>query len=125
MSTAAFSNVAGRPSTVTAAAVLLAVLAALGLVAAPIGADEHGASFVVICIVVSAIRGIAALGIWRLRRWAAILGFVVTLLDTLLAVPGIFDGSSTGMQLISAIAVPINVAALALLAWPASRRAYA
>jgi uncharacterized membrane protein (DUF2068 family) len=108
-----------------AATVLLAVLAALGLVAAPIGADEHGASFVVICIVVSALRGIAAAGVWRMWRWAAILGFVVTLIDTLLAVPGIFDGSSTGMQVLSALAVPINVATLIVLAWPTSRRAYA
>jgi hypothetical protein len=125
MSTATFSNVAGRPATATAAAALLAVLAVLGVIAAPIGAEEHGASFVVICLVLSAIRAVAAAGVWRGWRWAAILGIAVTLLDTLLNIPAIFDGTSGALLVLSMIALPLDVAALVLLARRTSRRAYA
>jgi len=121
----AAATTTSRPSTVTAAAVLLAALAALGVVAALIGAEEHGAAFVVICLVISAIRGLAAFGVWRARRWAVILGVVITLIDALMAFPSIFDGSSTSMQVMSAIAIPIDLATLVLLVWPSSRRAYA
>jgi hypothetical protein len=114
-----------RPSTVTAAAVLLIVLTAVGLVAAPLGVGEHGASFAAIAIAMSAIRGIAAFGVWRARRWAAILAFVISSIDVLLSTPGFFDGSSTRMQVVSAIAVPLSLAILILLAWPSSRRVYA
>jgi hypothetical protein len=125
MSTAAISGFARRPATITAAVVLLAVIAALGVVGGLVGEGENGASFLVIALVMSAVRAVAAFGVWRLRRWAAILGFVITVLDILMTIPFFFDGSSTtAMQVLAAIAVPLDVATLVTLAWPASRRAY-
>ena len=125
MSTIAASPVATRrPATVTAAAVLLALLGAVGLILAPAFLDEAGAAFIAILVAISALRLVAAVGVWRCRRWAAILGFVVSLLDTLLAAPGLFAAPDATSRTLAIVGVVLGVATLVLLALPASRRAY-
>ena len=113
-----------RPTTVTAAAVLLALLGALGLILAPLLLSEAGAVFTAIILVLAALRLVAAVGVWCCRRWAAILGFVVSLLDTLLAAPGLFFAPDATSRALATAGVLLGVATLVLLVLPASRRAY-
>ena len=125
MSTIAASPVAiRRPAPVTAAAVLLALLGAAGLLFAPASAGEAGAAFTAVIVALAAMRLVAAVGVWRCRRWAAILGFVASLLDTLLAAPGLFFAPDATARALATSGVVLGVATLVLLALRASRRAY-
>jgi hypothetical protein len=125
MSTIAASPITtSRPNTVTAATVLLALTGVVGLLTAPLGADEAGAVFVTIGVAISVSRLVAAIGVWRCRRWAAILGFVVSLLDSLLAAPGILFAPDNTLRAMAIAGVVLGVATLVLLMLPASRRAY-
>jgi hypothetical protein len=125
MSTIAASTVATRrPATVTAAAVLLALLGALALILTPAFLDQAGTAFTAIAVAIAALRLVAAVGVWRCRRWAAILGFVVSLLDTLLAAPGLFFAPDATSRVLAVSGVVLGVATLVLLALPGSRRAY-
>lgn len=125
MSTIAASPVAARrPATVTAAAALLALLGALVLLLTPFFLNDAGAVFTAIAVAIAALRLVAAVGVWRCRRWAAILGFVISLLDTLLAAPGLFAAPDATWRLLSSLGVVLGLATLVLLALPTSRRAY-
>jgi uncharacterized membrane protein (DUF2068 family) len=125
MSAGTLTKTSQRPASITAAATLLGVLGAVGLIAAPLGYDDNGASFVVIALVIAVIRFIAAAGVWRLQKWAAVVGFVITALDTLLALGAIFDDSGpAALRMLSLLAVPLGLATLVLLARQSSRRAY-
>ena len=118
-------GVTNRSSTVTTAALFLALAGVLGLLAAPAGLGEVGAAILISALVFTVLRFVAAIGLWHCRRWAAILGFVVTLLDTLLALPGAFGAApNAALAIVAAIGVALGVATLVLLALPASRRAY-
>ena len=126
MSTIATSPVATRrPPTVTAAAALLALLGAAGLLLTPAFLNAAAAAFAAYLVAISALRLVAAAGVWRCRRWAAILGFVVSLLDTLLAAPGVFDALDAMWRLEAIVFTALGLATLVLLVLPASRRAYA
>jgi hypothetical protein len=114
-----------RPATVTAAAALLALTGALGLLAVPAGLGEVGAVILVPALALAALRLVAAAGVWRGRRWAALLGAAATLLDTLLAVPGLSEAPNAALGALAALGVVLGIATVVLLALPASRRAYA
>ena len=118
-------HTADRPATVTAASAslgLLAVLAIPTMILASDGVDPRsfglGATF-------AALKLIAAFGLWRCRRWGALLGFFATLFDALLALTGFGDGTSGDGAALVAIGVVIGVATLRLIVLPSSRRAYA
>ena len=113
-----------RPGTITAAAALLALTGALGLLALPAGLGEVGAVILVPALAFAALRFVAAAGVWRCRRWAAILGVIATLLDTLLALPGLFEAPNAALGALAALGVVLGVATLILLALPPARRAY-
>jgi hypothetical protein len=114
-----------RPTTVTAA-VLLTVfvqLASVPFFFAP-GADEIPAFAIVLGIVGGVLSLVGAWGMWNLRRWGMVLTFVLTALNTLTAVPGLFEPPS-GWILGELIALlPVGVAILVLIALPSSRRAF-
>ncbi|MEZ4523532.1 MAG: hypothetical protein R3A46_18090 [Thermomicrobiales bacterium] len=67
---------------------------------------------------------IGAWGLWNLRRWGAILTFVVTLLNTLAALPGLIERPSGWIVAGILMLIPLGIATLVLIALPASRRAY-
>jgi hypothetical protein len=114
-----------RPATVTAA-VLLTVfgqLASIPFIFAP-GADEIPAFAIVIGAVAGVLSLVGAWGMWNLRRWGMILTFVLTALNTLTAIPGLFEPPS-GWILGELIAlIPVGFAILVLIALPSSRRAF-
>ena len=125
MATVAQSPTTIRPPTLTAASTLLALMGLAGIVFAPLASSEADAVFLAITATISALRVVAAVGVWRCRRWAAILGFVVSLVDTLLAAPGLFSAPNVMWQVLATIAVLAGIATMALLVLPESRRAYA
>ena len=113
-----------RPPTVTAATALLALTGALGLLALPAGLGEVGAIVLVPALAFAGLRLVAAAGVWRCRRWAAVLSAVATLLDTLLALPGLTEAPNAALGFLAAVGGVLGIAVLVLLALPASRRAY-
>ena len=113
-----------RPAPVVAAAALLLLTGALGLLALPAGLGEVGAVVLVPALVLAALRLVAAAGVWRCRRWAALLGASATALDALLAVPGLIEAPTAALGALAALGVGLGVVTLVLLALPASRRAY-
>jgi hypothetical protein len=115
---------ARRPAPVTAAAALLALTGALGLLALPAGLGEAGAAILVLALVLAVLRLVAAAGVWQCRRWAAVLGAVATLLDTLLALPGLSAAPNAALGALATLGVALGVVTLVLLAVSAARRAF-
>lgn len=74
---------------------------------------------------VAALAGlVGALGLWRLKRWGAVLSAAVLVLTTLLAAPGIAFAPVFALRLVAVVTVLFDVAGLVLIFHPASRRAY-
>ena len=67
---------------------------------------------------------IGAWGLWNLRRWGAILTFVVTLLNTITAIPALMDRPSGWIVAGVLFLTPVGIAVLILIALPSSRRVY-
>ena len=67
---------------------------------------------------------IGAWGLWNLRRWGAILTFVVTLLNTITAIPALMDRPSGWIVAGVRFLTPVGIAVLILIALPSSRRVY-
>ncbi|MGN6358831.1 MAG: hypothetical protein ACTHNK_00395 [Thermomicrobiales bacterium] len=111
-----------RPATVTAAAVLLALLALSALFTVS-GAIPR--LVLLVSFGFAALKLVAAVGLWRCQRWAAILGCAVTLLDALAAAPGLVAAPAAPARVFVIIGISLNVAALVLLVLPAARHAYA
>ncbi len=84
-----------RPMVITAA-VWLAV--GIQVISVPFffapGANEVPGFAIVIGIVMGLLTLVGAWGMWNLKRWGAILTLVVTFLNTLTAVPGLFAAPS-------------------------------
>src|SRR5690349_5155010 len=115
MASIAGSRGTDRPTMVTVAVALLAFTGAFGLLAAPAGLGEVGLVILVPALVFAGLRFVSAYWLWRGRRWAAILGFVVTLLDTLLALPGLSSAPNGLLQVMATIGVAIGIPMLVLL----------
>lgn len=114
-----------RPSIVTIAA-LLAVgiqVASIPFFFAP-GADAIPGFVIVIGAVIGVLTLFGAWGMWNLQRWGAILVLVLTGLNTLSAVPGLFDPPSGWILIELGIFIPLGVVDMILIALPASWRAY-
>lgn len=111
-----------RPAAITAATVVC-VLNSLGNLAtlpAPLP------RLVVYATAVAAMAGlVGAFGLWRLKRWGALLSAAVLVLTALLAAPGIAFASVIPLQIIATVTVLLDVAGLALIFNSTSRRAYA
>jgi uncharacterized membrane protein len=109
-----------RPITVPIAAVLLAAYQLLAIVPTGEAPDDIPKFVSYISIGTGIISLIAAIGLWRRKKWA-----VVTAILVLVTAPGIIFGPVVGLQLEAAAGVTIGLAIIALILLPASRRAYA
>ncbi|MGN6361212.1 MAG: hypothetical protein ACTHNK_12580 [Thermomicrobiales bacterium] len=115
------SAISRHPAAVNVAMVLMILLGLSVLL--PVNTGDVPAVAIAIGFVLAALKIVAGIGLWWSPKWAAILGFVVVLLDALLAAPGI-PGSSGALQVYLIIGVLVSIVVLVLLALPALRRAY-
>ena len=110
-----------RPAAVNAA-VVICVLNSLGNLAilpAPLPRPVIYASGL------AAVAGlVGALGLWRSKRWGALLSATILALTALLAAPGIVTAPVLPLQVVAAVTVLLDIAGMVLIFYPAARRAY-
>ena len=124
MSTAVLSAPSSRvrPWTVTTVVVLTLLNAVMGIAPGPDGYDGIPAAILVISAVSAVLFAVGAWGVWNLMKWAAILVFVVTAINTLASFGGIFNAPSTYLRVLCAIGTPLGVLTCVLLVLPQTRR---
>ena len=119
-----------RPQTVTAAAILMALVSVMNFpgpwwYAVP-GAMEETPMFIIYSGIVLGIVGIvAAVGLWMLKTWGLWLTIVVCVLNILLSVPAPFMVQSGGLLVLIAVQTIGFVLVIVLVVLPTSRRALA
>jgi uncharacterized membrane protein (DUF2068 family) len=111
--------------TVTIAAVLCAVNALVNIVPFGAGGNDIPAFVIYASIALGAIGLVGAYGLWRVRRWGALLSGAVLVLSALLAAPGIVFAPTLVLHLLASVGVLVAVVVLTLILLPSSRRAYA
>ena len=124
MATIAQSPTLRRPATVTAAGALLVILGLGALLPVP-GMEDIPRAILLVGYAFAALKLVAAAGLWWCKKWAAILGFVVVLIDALSAAPGLFDAPTAVLQVYIIVGLAMSLAVLVLLVLRASRQAYA
>jgi hypothetical protein len=110
-----------RPAAVIAATVICVLnsLGNLAILPAPIPHPLAYASGL------AALAGLVGVyGLWRLKRWGALLSAGVLALTVLLAAPGIAFAPVLPLQVVAGVTVLLDCAGLMLIFHPASRRAY-
>jgi uncharacterized membrane protein len=110
-----------RPAALTAASVICVLnsLGNLAILPAPIPRPLVYASGV------AALAGVVGVvGLWRLKRWGALLSAAVLALTALLAAPGILFAPVVPLQVVSAVTVLLDIVGVVLIFHSASRRAY-
>ncbi len=116
----------GQRPTVLTAAVLLGVaiqVASVPFYFAPGAGDVPGFA-IVIGIVASVLTLVGCWGMWNLHKWGGILALVVTFLNTITAVPGMFAAPTGWIQAECIALIPLSVINMVLMALPATWRAY-
>lgn len=110
-----------RPAAISAATVIgiLNSLGNLAILPAPIPRPLAYASGV------AALSGlVGAYGLWRMRRWGALLSAGVLALTALLAAPGIVFAPVLPLQVVALVTLLFDIAGLLLVFHSAARRAY-
>jgi hypothetical protein len=116
-----------RPTPVSVAAVLLALLSVLNLVSTVIPAFSSGVPAVVVygSAVLGLLGLVAAYGLWSLNKWGVWLTIILSVLNILSAAPGIVFAPTT-MLFVGAIVTIVGYALIiVLVVVPTSRRAFA
>ena len=120
-----------RPQTVTVAAVLLALSSVLFHLAFPLWANavprggESLPAIVVLLVVAVGVAGLAAAGLWMLRKWGVWLAIVVCLLSILDPASGVAGAPNAAWRVAATVAVVVFALIVVLVVLPASRRAFA
>src|ERR687886_299946 len=117
------------PQAVAAAAILQVVLNLLNL-PGPwwylFPGAEDVPPFILYTGIVLAILGIvASVELWMLRRWGFWLTIVVSVLNVLLGLPGVFGAPGAGLEAAIAVQTIGFVLVIALIVLPTSRRIFA
>jgi hypothetical protein len=125
MSTAVGPIATSRPETVKWAVILIVAQILVGYLffITPSGDDTPG-SVVVIGTVFNALTLAFTWGLWNLRKWGAIGTFVVVLLNTIAALPGLIFLDDLLPLVELAFIIGASVVALVLIAHRRSRAAY-
>jgi hypothetical protein len=114
-----------RPTSVTAAAVLLGILSLLNLLGPLLPSEGVPAVVVYGGIVLGIVGLLAAGGLWVLKRWGVWLAVVVSALNLLSAAPGIPFGPNAALRVAATVTVVVSALIIVLVVIPASRRAFA
>jgi uncharacterized membrane protein (DUF2068 family) len=111
-----------RPTSVTVAAVLLALSSLLNLVPLPV----EGVPAVVVygALVLGVVGLVAAAGLWLLKRWGFWLAVAVSALNLLSAAPGIFAAPTAALRVAATTGVLVSALIIVLVVVPSSRRAF-
>ncbi len=116
-----------RPTTVTVAAVLLALFSVLNLISTLLPAFSDGVPAIVVygSAVLGLLGLVAAYGLWTLKRWGVWLTIILSVLNVLSAAPGIAFAPTTLLFIAALVTVVAYALIVVLVVMPASRRAYA
>ena len=116
-----------RPTTVTVAAVLLALFSVLNLISMLLPAFSDGVPAIVVygSAVLGLLGLVAAYGLWTLKRWGVWLTIILSVLNVLSAAPGIAFAPTTLLFIAALVTVVAYALIVVLVVMPASRRAYA
>jgi hypothetical protein len=123
-----------RPTRITIAAILMALTSLYSIVAAvPLlarGAAEVNAGadsppyFILVVALIAGVAGlVAAYGLWRNQRWGKILTIVLSAINGLSALPGVFFAPTTALWYSAIGTVALSVLIIVLVLWPAPRLA--
>jgi len=115
-----------RPAPVIAATVLLALdaLNNLSSISGFLSGAPIPAAIVVIEVALGVVEIIAAVGLWGLHKWAAVLATVAAALTLLVSAMGGFGATSATGKGITALGVILSIAVIVSVALPTARRAY-
>jgi hypothetical protein len=113
-----------RPSPVAWAVWITVALAVGGLLLPLVPAADVPGFAIVIGGIGSVLMLVGVWGLWNLCRWGAVLTIVLTLLNVIASVPPIFEAPSNWIRVAAIVGIPLQLAVLALIALPESRRAY-
>jgi hypothetical protein len=113
-----------RPQTATVAAVVLAVFSLANFIS-PLLPSDGVPEFVIYLGVVLGIAGLAAAGLWRLRKWSLWLTVIVSVVNLLSAAPGLAFAPNAALRVAATITVVGSGIIIVLVVLPASRRALA
>ena len=112
-----------RPGPVTVAFVLLALLSVLNFVSPLLPTDYP--TIVLFLGGALGVVGLLAAGLWMLRRWGLLVTITVSVLNLLLAVPGIFVEPHATGKLLAGVTTVGFALVIVLVMRPNSRRAFA
>jgi hypothetical protein len=114
-----------RPDSLMAAVALIVIGALLNLASLPIQPEDAPPMEVLVpvTLALSAVWLISAWGIWQGAKWGAIVAFVVTALNALLAAPGIFFAEELWINIACALTIVHAVAVCWLLMTRSTRAA--
>jgi uncharacterized membrane protein (DUF2068 family) len=118
-----------RPSAVTVAVVLLALLSVVtmvppSLMAPPAEAAEVPAFVTYLGVILGVVGLVAAYGLWALKRWSVWLTIILSAVSILLSVPPILFGPTAAIQVVNIASDVAFALVVVLVLLPASRRAY-
>ena len=103
------------------AAVLLAVLS-LANVVSPFLMPADGVQAVIVVLGVAGLIGAA--GLWMLKRWSLWLAIIVSVLNILLAAPGLVFAPNPTLRTLAAVGVVGFALVILLAVLPGTRRTY-
>ncbi len=115
-----------RPSTVTVAAILMALISLVGLPGPLLPGSEEVPAVVIYGGIVLGIVGlVAAVGLWMLKKWGLWLTIVVSVLNLLSAAPGVAFAPNAALQAAATVGVIVPALIIVLVVLPSSRGAFA
>ena len=114
-----------RPPPVTVAAVVLGLLSLQTLLGPLLPGSEGIPAGVIYSAVVLGVVGLAAAGLWMLKRWGMWLAIVVCAINLLSAAPGIPFAPNAALRVAATVTVVVSALIIVLVVLPTSRRAFA
>jgi len=111
-----------RPLALTFATVLL-VLISLGSLATPLLAGPPVA-VKVLSVVMGLLGLLAAYGLWNKKRWGMVVAILVSALNALSGVPGLFVQPNLPATIAAGVGIAISLLIIVLTVLPPARAAY-
>jgi hypothetical protein len=124
MATTAGSIAGQRPETVRWAVALIVAGIVTGYLTLFSPGDDTPGAMIAIGTAFNALTLVFTWGLWNLRRWGAIGAFVLVLLNTIAAAPGLAFADSGWTRAGLMVTVPASIVALVLIAMRRSRASY-